>query len=42
MSIPKVKKVKNKREELDGYCDVEDDICECECDELESGIHVSL
>jgi hypothetical protein len=21
---------------------VEDDICECECDELESGIHVSL
>jgi hypothetical protein len=42
MSIPEVWKVKNKGEELvwgdgDGYCDVEDDFSECECDELDNG-----
>ncbi len=35
-------KGENKGEELvwgdgNGYCDVEDDFSECECDELESG-----
>jgi hypothetical protein len=41
LSIPKLQKVKNRREQFvwgdgDGYCGVANDLNECECDDLES------